>query len=323
LVIYAVDGEDNGADSTKVETQAPTSTGEGGDGSSELYNVIMTACEVDSDMEDCKSLCVDGRCCFESQNCEAPSGITCDDYKGCLVVYAVDDGDDSTGASGIETQAPTSTGDGGDGSSELYDIIMTACEVDSDMEDCKSLCVDGRCCFESQNCEAPSGITCDDYKGCLVVYAVDDGDDGTGASGVETQAPTSSGGASDNEIGSLYTVVMAACEDGGDMQECESVCSDGRCCFESQNCQAPSGISCSDYAGCSTIYAGDGGDSAGTANPNDYTADDIAAACSESAAISMCNQMCSGSECCFNSDLSCHVSVDCDTYDACSKLWTR
>ncbi|KAI2490814.1 hypothetical protein MHU86_23749 [Fragilaria crotonensis] len=253
-----------------------------------------------------------------------PSDITCSDYKGCLVLYAVDGEDDGADVAAVETQAPASTGgDGGDDGSRLYEVIMTACEVDADMQDCKSLCVDGRCCFESQSCQAPSDITCADYKGCLVVYAVDGGDDTSGATGTETQAPDSSGGTNDNEIGSLYTLVMAACEEGGDTQYCESVCADGRCCFASQNCQASSDITCSDYTGCSTIYAVDGGDGAATTNPNDYTADDIAAACSDTSTLSMCSQMCSGSECCFNSDLTCSVTVDCDVYDACSKVWTR
>jgi hypothetical protein len=126
---------------------------------------------------------------------------------------------------------------------------------------CKSRCVDGRCCFDTQNCEVPSDITCSDYEGCLVVYAVDNDDDGTSATGVETQAPESpSSRGNSNELGSLSTVIMAACEEGGDMQEeCDEVCSAGQCCFPSRNCQVPSVITCEDYSGCSVLYSMDGG----------------------------------------------------------------
>jgi hypothetical protein len=208
----------------------------------------------------CKSRCVDGRCCFDTQNCEVPSDITCSDYKGCLVVYAVDNDGEGTAGTAVETQAPESGGGTSDGGSQLYDAIMTACEVQNDPEDCKSLCVDGRCCFDTQNCEVPSDITCSDYEGCLVVYAVDNDDDGTSATGVETQAPESpSHRGNSNELGSLSTVIMAACEEGGDMQKGDEVCSAGQCCFPSRNCQVPSVITCEDYSGCSVLYSMDGG----------------------------------------------------------------
>ena len=53
------------------------------------------------------------------------------------------------------------------------------------------LCADDCCCFDTRNWEVPSDATCSNYEGCLLVYAVDNDDEGNSGTAVETHAPES------------------------------------------------------------------------------------------------------------------------------------
>lgn len=285
----------------------------------------------------CSALCKAFECCFK--DCTLPSGVDCTVGTGCSSVYngkqSTTGNTESTGGSNEATSGSnTNTSDGGStgstssGQTDDQTAIYEAC-ADKDeelvqMPDqpslCKQLCNKYKCCHPTNDC-IPDGVDCTKGKDCDILWNEPSVDD-EGESGTPTEGQ------------SLHDTIMAACEVSTSKQNCKSLCVDGQCCFESQNCEPPSDVVCSDYKGCLVIYAVDGeGDvttttptqgtnDGDTSYPNDYSAEDIAAACTGNAVSSMCTTMCSPSACCFTeSSTSCTVS--CEKYAACTKVWGR
>lgn len=290
----------------------------------------------------CSALCTAFECCFK--DCSVPSGVDCTVGTGCSSVYngkqSTTGNTDSTGGSSEVTtgsntntiNGSTSASSGSTSGGQIDDetAIYEACtdpneEVVQTPDQptlCKQLCNKYKCCHPTNDC-IPDGVDCTKGKDCDILWnetSVDNrGESGTNPDGQ-----------------SLHDAIMAACEVSSSRQNCKSLCVDGKCCFESQNCQPSSDIVCSDYTGCLVIYAVDGeGDADGTtttttqgtnggdtSDPNDYTAEDIVAACTGDAVSSMCTKMCSPSACCFTeSSTSCTVS--CEKYSDCAKVWGR
>ena len=356
---------ENADSNTSVQEQTSTSNNSGSNGGAknandDLVGGIVFKADVDDACLDydpgsqghedalCPKLCADVGCCFQESGCTTK--ISCSIYKECDVIYAHN-------ANGGGISALNATANEIDEACNNYQEEVTASPDGSTL--CSVLCKAFECCFK--DCSLPSGVDCTVGAGCSSVYNVKQSTTGntnsTGSSSKVTSGSntgSSTGGSTgstsnqtdgqsvDNQSGngtnttgqSLHDTIMAACEVSSSRQNCKSLCVDGRCCFESQNCTAPSDMVCSDYKGCLVLYAVDGeGDSAatttqgtngggGTSDPNDYSAEDIAAACAGGAVSSMCTKMCSPSVCCFT-EASPSCTVSCQKYSSCAKVWGR
>ena len=166
----------------------------------------------------CSTLCESYRCCFDG--CDT-SGLDCGEGAGCIVVF------------------PDEVSGGESDTESLHDTIMSTCEEGSDREKCKSLCHEGRCCFPSQGCKASSDVTCTEYQGCLVVYAVD-GED-------ELPAVQDSNEHSAEDIAS-------ACSGGAVSSMCSTLCNPSECCFRSSSMTCNPSMDCNKYSVCSKVW---------------------------------------------------------------------
>jgi len=253
----------------------------------------------------CENLCEKYQCCFDVNNCDVPASIECSLGTDCKVVHS----DTSGGAD------PNPSGGG------EVSALSEACEGHNDElisepgkpTLCQQMCEQYKCCDSSNGCEVPAGTDCADGIICDTVGGHADTDT---ADSDEEVVPTDA---------SLYDEIMAACEEGSDRGQCESLCDAGRCCFESQSCETASDIECDEFEGCLVVFAVDGEDEVPApgdgVDANEFKKEDVDAACSGDAVTSMCTKLCDASECCFRTSMSCAPTLDCTTYDSCSNVW--
>lgn len=269
----------------------------------------------DASTSECSKLCANVACCFTGAGCS--TDIDCKKYEECDVIYGTDDSNEE------------STGDGSNGITFKADIDdacidLNPAAADASTSECAKLCEDVGCCFTGAGCS--SGIDCKKYEECDVIYGGADGDDDEEATG------------SSEHNSATSEQIFEACEDHdtemvnmpGTPTLCQKMCDQYSCCFD-DSCAPPSDVNCDTGAFCADLFAktsgsiGGGSDSDQPINPDQYTKEDINAACSGGDAVtSMCTKLCDPAECCFRTSMACGSNLsDCTKYESCMKVWER
>ena len=246
--------------------------------------------EADAAGAKCTQLCADKGCCFDKTNGCTDKSMNCEIYEECDAIYDKDD-DDEEEISTTETSA----------SSKLPGFIMNACEVDSATRDiplCESLCENGHCCHEAHSCldSLTVDINCEDYVPCQILY-----DTGT--------VILEDGGSDETTASKNAEHVQAACQENQNMELCGILCEPGNCC-DAPAISCPEDIKCGEYIPCQALSLTVG---------EEYTWEDVRAACSGTAASTMCHTICQPAKCCFpNQQCTIEDGFDCDKYEHCS-----
>jgi hypothetical protein len=225
---------------------------------------ITAACTSEGSVSSmCENMCKSGACCFDS-SMVCPAGSVCKNYASCP---------------GAKRRLDTVEMDRKLGGKNLKDMLTEVCIEDAVADDdnvmgaCKALCKKGSCCFAQSNCDVPTGLVCEDYVPCFILYDPTDDDDVVEE--LEEEADEDFDEATELDVAEeeeeviqtgyapifhddlTYEKVHTACTDHesihlpGMPSMCQQYCSQALCCFgEHQEC--PKDLDCSIYVPCAS-----------------------------------------------------------------------
>jgi hypothetical protein len=256
-------------------------------GGKDLRDMLTEVCIEDAADDDnvlgaCKALCKKGSCCFAQSHCDAPTGLQCEDYLPCFILYDPTDDDDvmveleeeaaedfeEAEELEVEEEEEEEIQYGGHATifhdSLTYEKVHTAC---TDHESihlpgmpsmCQQYCSQALCCFgEHQNC--PEDMDCSIFVPCASSSTFDIPMAGSITPPTTTTAAVAGTPPIFSKDVMAKLKVDEAC-DGSDMSHCVRKCVEAACCYaltEAETCQETSpDLNCDIYSSCDSVYGG-------------------------------------------------------------------